>query len=111
MRGSQERKFRRFNLAYFVRVTFPSGTAMAEVDAVSINISVGGLLLEAAGLIPYRTPVEFTITMQGEPISRPIKLKGAGEVVRVEPGESVSGFRIAIACSEPITQMESYLTA
>jgi|SRR5579864_2452893 len=62
-------------------------------------------------LIPYRSPIEFTITLRGEPISRPIKLTGTGEVVRVEPGETVNGFGIAIACSQPITQIEDYLTA
>ena len=84
---------------------------MAEVDAVSRNISQGGLLLESACLIPYRTPVELTITMRGRPISRPIKLTGTGEVVRVEPGERAYAFGIAVACSQPMTQMEGYLTA
>ncbi len=108
----QERKFRRFNFEYLVRVRFPSGTAMAAVDAVCRNISQGGLLLESARLIPYRSPVQFTITVRGGPISRPIKLIGAGEVVRVEPGKTADGFGIAVACSQPITQMEGrHLTA
>src|ERR1700674_2603947 len=100
MTASQERKFRRFNLEYLVRVRFPSGTAMAEVDAVSRNISQCGLLLQSACLIPYHSPVEFTITVRGGPISRPIKLTGAGEVVRLEPGETADGFGIAVACSQ-----------
>jgi hypothetical protein len=109
MDTSQERKFRRFNLEYLVRVKFPSGNAMAEVDAVTRNISLGGLLLESACLIPYRSPVEFTITVRGEPISRPIQLTSAGEVVRVEPGETAGGFRIAVAYSQPITHLEDHL--
>jgi hypothetical protein len=111
MDTAQERKFRRFNFEHLVHVSFPSGNALAEVDAVTRNISLGGLFLESACLIPDRTPVEFTITLRGGPTSRPIKLTGAGEVVRVEPGETADGFGIAVICSQPITQMEHHLTA
>jgi hypothetical protein len=84
---------------------------MAEADAVSRNIGLRGLLLGSDCLIPYGSPVEFTITMLGGSISRPIKLTGVEKVVRVEPGETINGFEIAIACSQPMTQMEGYLTA
>jgi PilZ domain-containing protein len=100
-----ERKFRRFKLKYRVRVNFQSGNTMAEVHAVTRNISLGGLLLESACAIPYLSPVEFTITAHGSTIFRPIQLRGAGEVVRVEPCETVDGFGIAVACSRPITQV------
>jgi hypothetical protein len=82
-------------------VRFDSGNAVAEVDAVTKNISLGGLLLESACLIPCGSPVEFTITLQ--PMSR-VKLTGDGEVVRVEPAETAGGFWIAVACSHPITE-------
>jgi PilZ domain len=98
----QKRKFRRFNLEYLVHVRFPSGNAMAEVDAVTRNISLRGLLVESACLIPYRSPVEFSITLRGGPISRSIELTGAGKVVRVEPGKTADGFGIAVACSHPL---------
>ena len=100
----RERRFRRFKAEYLVHVRFGSGNAMAEVDAVTKNISLGGLLLESACLIPCGSRVEFAITLQWEPNSRPIKLKGAGEVVRVEPGATAEEFGIAVACSQPITQ-------
>lgn len=47
----QERKFRRFKLRYPVHVEFRSGELVSELDAVSRNVSTGGLLLEAPLLI------------------------------------------------------------
>lgn len=107
----QKRKFRRFNLEWLAHVTFPSGDTIAEVNAVTRNIGNCGLLLESASLIPYRTPVEFTITVQGRKISQPVKITGAGEVVRIEPSETADRFGIAVACSQPITLMEHDLPA
>lgn len=97
-----ERRFRRFELRYPVHVKFPSGNSMAEVDVVSKNICHHGLLLESTLPIPYRSPVEFTITLP----SLPLKLGGRGEVVRVEEGPSTDSFRIAVACAEPIYEIE-----
>jgi len=106
-----ERKFQRFNFIYPARVKFPSGYSIVEVDTVSRNISIGGLLLESTCLIPYRSPVEFTITLTGLPISRLIKLGGAGEVVRLDRGAAKDKFGIAVACAEPISHIEGYLSA
>ena len=107
----QERKFQRFNLSYPVRVRFPSGSSMVEVEIVSRNISIGGLLLESTCMIPHGSAVEFTITLTGLPISRLIKLGGAGEIVRLEPSAAKDRFRIAIACAQPICRIEDYLSA
>lgn len=107
----QERKFRRFNLEWLAQVRFPSGDAIAEVDAVTRNISHCGLLLESACLIPHRSPVEFTITVPGGSISRPVKITGAGEVVRIEPRKTADVYGIAVACSEPISLLEHRLKA
>jgi PilZ domain len=109
MGASQERKFRRFNFEHLVRLKFPSRDVTAEAGAVVRNISLGGLLLEAAYSIPCGTPVEFIITVGGGLISRPVKLTGAGEVVRVEPKETPDKFGIALAFSQPIAQMEYVL--
>lgn len=108
MDTSQERTFRRFNFEHVIRVRFPQGDATAEVDAVIGNISLGGLLLESASAVPHRSPVEFTITVRGGSISRPIELRGAGEVVRVAAGGKADRFGIAVACSRPITQMQHH---
>jgi hypothetical protein len=102
MQTLDKRKFRRFKLEYPVRVSFSSGDVVTEAGAVSRNISLGGLLLESACLIPYRTPVELVITLRGGTIFRPVKLRGAGEIVRVEPNETGDKFAIAVECSQPI---------
>lgn len=81
---------------------------MAEVDAVIRNISLGGLFLESASPVPPRSPVEFTIIVRGGSISRPIKLKGVGEVVRVGPGGSTNRFGIAVACKQPLSQIQHH---
>ena len=104
MRGaSYERKFQRFNLRLPVHVRFSSG----EANAISNNISIGGLLLESNRLIPDHSGIEFTITVGGE-APRSIILGGTGEVVRVERADP-STFRIAVACAQPLHQIERYL--
>lgn len=107
---AQERKYRRFNLSYPVHVKFRSGTSVSELDAVSRNVSLGGMLLETASCIPERTPVSFVMTLQGGRIVRPIELAGEGQVVRVETGGAPAGFAIAVQCKHPITQIEPYLS-
>lgn len=77
----RERKFRRFSLRYPVHVEFHSGNSVLELDAVSNNVSIGGMLLETASLIPPHSLVSFVMTVQGGPVLRPIQLKGEGEVV------------------------------
>jgi hypothetical protein len=54
---AQERKHRRFNLEYPVSLKAHSGARIIQVEAVSRNISVRGLLLETAFVIPQHTPV------------------------------------------------------
>jgi len=109
-RYPQERKYRRFNLRYPVRVKFASGDTVAELEAFSRNVSIGGVLLETASMIPQHVPLSFVMTVQGGRILCPIQLRGEGEVVRVEPEES-AGFTIAVECKHPIAHMEDYLTA
>ena len=106
-----ERKYPRFKLRYPVHGKFYSGEAVSEFDAVSRNISIGGLLLETASEIPPHSSVTFTMTMEGGSIVRPIHLAGEGEVVRVELSGPSSCFAIALACKDPIAQIENYLTA
>jgi hypothetical protein len=107
MRTPQERRFRRFNFTHPVHVKFPSGDSMAEVDGTTRNIGIGGLLLESAYLIPYLSPVEFTITLTG----LPMKLGGTGRVVRIEAGETTERFKIAVACGEPMYEIVGRLRA
>lgn len=106
----QQRRYRRFDLQYPVHLKFVSGDLVSELDAVSRNVSLGGMLLETARVIPQHSPVSFLMTVHGGRIVRPIELAGHGEVVRVErSGEA--GFAIAVQCKNPITQIEPYLPA
>lgn len=108
MGASYERRFRRFDLSYPVHVKFASGDSMVEVDAVSRNVSLGGLFLDSMSAIPRGSQVEFTITLGGA-IPRLIILGGTGEVVRVEKRQEANSFGIAVACAQPMQQIESYL--
>ena len=103
---SQQRRFRRFNLRYPVQVKFHAGSSVTELEAVSNNVSIGGLLLETARHIPPHSLVSFVMTVEGGPVVRPIQLAGEGEVVRVEPSRSAAGFAVAVECKRPVTQIK-----
>jgi hypothetical protein len=90
----QERKYPRFRLRYPVHGKFYLGKAISEFDAVSTNVSLGGLLLETALEIPRHSPVTFTMTIQGGRIIHPIRLVGEGEVLRVEPSGPGAWFQL-----------------
>jgi hypothetical protein len=105
-----ERKYRRFSLRYPVHVKFLRESSTREVQASTKNVSVGGLLLEAAAAIPQHCPVSFVMTIKGRGVVRPVKLMGSGEVVRVEP-TSGTEFAIAVQCKHPIAQAEEHLVA
>jgi hypothetical protein len=104
MGAPYERRFRRFSLSYPVHVKFAAGESMVELDAVSRNVSLGGLFLDSTSPIPYGSQIEFTITLGGA-IPRLIILGGTGEVVRVEQREEANRFGIAVACAQPIHQI------
>ena len=106
---AQERKYRRFDLKYPVHVKFQSGSVMSELDGMSRNVSLGGLLLDTPSRIPPETPVTFVMTLRGGSITHPVELAGEGEVVRVQAGAHGMGFGIAVECKRPITQIERYL--
>lgn len=105
----EKRKHPRFDLKYPVRVKLHSGNLVSELDAVSRNVSMVGLLLETTSLIPLHSPVHFILTVHGERTRRPIALAGKGEVVRVEPGAAGASFAIAVKCKNPIARIGHYL--
>ena len=105
----QERKYRRFSLQYPVRVKVHSAELMVEFEAVSRNISIGGLLLETASMIPQHTPVSFIVTVEHSELGRPIHFAGEGRVVRVDPKAAEEVFAIAVECARPITQIDRHL--
>jgi hypothetical protein len=105
----QKRKYRRFNLRYPAHVKV-SSELVSEVDTVSRNVSVGGLLLEAPLPIPEFSSVSFVLILRSRQFDLPIELAGEGEVVRVEPIGPEAGFGIAVKCTSPINQLESFLS-
>ncbi len=107
--GPFERKYRRYSLNYPVRVKLGSGSCPSELDAVSVNVSVGGMLLETAAMIPPHTPLRFVMTLQGGQIVLPIQLGGEGQVVRVERIGTTPRFAIAVECKTPIAEIQTYL--
>lgn len=107
--GWHGRRYRRFKLEYPVRIIIQSDALSAEVETISKNVSVGGLLVRSASAIPHRTPVTFVISLHGEEAIRPIHLVGEGEIVRVEPNGSEGVFAIAVHCKVPITQLAQFL--
>ena len=107
----QERKHRRFTMQYPVRLKVHSPGAMVELEAVSRNISIGGLLLETSSMIPRHTPVSFVVTVRNDQVVRPIQFVGEGKVVRVDPKTADQGFAIAVECVRPISRTDDPLAA
>jgi PilZ domain len=101
-RRNQERKYPRFPLEYPVQLVFRGNSERQELEAMSNNISQGGILLQAPSPVPPGCEVEFVMTIQRSKARRPIRLKGAGRVVRQEQHLSGTGFGIAIECKRPI---------
>jgi hypothetical protein len=106
----QERRYRRFKLRYPVHLLFRSGELISEVDAISRDASIGGLLVESPTPIPQCSLVNFVIRLSGR-THRPVDLMGEGRVVRVEHAKAEPEFVVAIECNNPITQIEPYLPA
>lgn len=107
----QQRKHRRFSLQYPVRLKVHSADSTMELDAMSRNISIGGLLLETSSLIPQHTPVSFVMTVQSPLVVRPIQFVGEGKVVRIDATPPAPGFAIAVECERPITRTDDPLAA
>lgn len=107
----QQRKHRRFSLQYPVRLKVHSAELMVELDAVSRNISIGGLLLETSCMIPQHTPVSFVMTVRSDQVPRPIQFAGEGKVVRVDAEAAEEVFAIAVECKRPITRSDEPLAA
>jgi hypothetical protein len=102
---SQRRKHPRFQLNYPVQLKVAGEGGFQELEAMSDNISLGGLLVQAARPVPQNCAVEFVMTVQRSGMSRPIRLKSSGRVVRVEEHSAGIGFGIAIECKRPITRI------
>lgn len=87
---------------------FPTDEGISSVNTFSRDVSIGGLSLHCPVPIPEHSAVSFVMSLRGRTL-RPIELMGEGEVVRVEHSAAEGEFSIAVACRNPITQIEQYL--
>jgi len=99
---NNERKHPRFPVDYPVQLKFRNNGERQELEAMSNNISQGGVLLQAPSPVPTNCEVQFVMTIPTDQTRKPIQLKGAGRVVRLEQYLSGRGFGIAIECKRPI---------
>jgi hypothetical protein len=106
----RQRRHRRFNLQFPVSLRFSSDYGVRGLNAVSANISIGGVLLKAADAVPPHTHVSLEMEVRGPWSHRPVRLAAKGEVVRVE-NLATGGFAIAIQCQQPIAEMKGRLAA
>jgi len=105
----QERKYRRFLMRYPVQVTFDAGGSVSELQAISNNVSLDGMLLEAATPIPQYCDVSFTMAVPQNDAVGPFQLTGEGQVLRVESHQSGTGVSIAVKCKRPISKLRGIL--
>jgi len=105
------RKYRRFELAFPVRMKVQVGSTSTNIETVSRNVSVGGLLVRSMLPVTPGTHVSFVLTVHGEQGVRPIQLVGEGKVVRVEAEEGGASYFVAVKCDTPVTHLEEYLPA
>ncbi len=105
----QERKYRRFLMRYPVQVTFDVGGSVSELQAISNNVSLDGMLLEAATPIPQYCDVSFTMAVPENDAVGAFQLAGEGQVLRVESHQSGTGFSIAVKCKRPISKLRGIL--
>ena len=102
------RSYRRFRLEFPVRLKFQSGSSTREINTVSKDLSLGGLLVRSTLPVPQHTMVSFVLSVHGRQSLRPVYLIGEGEVVRVETATD-EPFALAIRCNAPVTELEEYL--
>jgi len=100
--GRPERKHRRFLASYPVELKVDFEGTVSDLQAITHDVSVGGLLLVTASPVPKHCPVDFVMTLHGGQLIRPIRVVGQGEVVRVEPLGPGAGFAVAIKCKREI---------
>lgn len=103
--GEKARRFRRFKIQHPVLVQYQTGGTTVEVEAVSKNVSIGGLIMSSAIVIPLRTRVSFEICIPKGKRARNIHLAGEGRVVRVERAKKKGEVTIAVECDVPLTHL------
>lgn len=102
---SGARKYLRFELQFPVLLSFAVGEMARELEGVSKNVSLGGVLVNTVDEIPLRTKVRLRMDIVRSESMRPVKLSAKGEVVRVELLPSGHGYVVAVKCDRLITQV------
>jgi PilZ domain len=90
----------RFPLRFAVKVKFGGNDTVLKIEALTENVSAGGILLQTLEPIPRNSEVGFVIDVRNTFMS--LRLKSTGRVVRRENHPSGKGFWIAIQCDRPI---------
>jgi PilZ domain len=90
----------RFPIHFPVYVQFGGNDIVRKIEALTENVSTGGILLQSLEPIPRNSEVEFVISIRNTLMS--LRLKSTGRVVRREEHSSGIGFWIAIQCDRPI---------
>lgn len=102
------RKHRRFDLQFPVFLRFPTGEVACELEGISKNVSLGGMLVKTGDEIPIRTKVVLRMEVVSPRSRRPVRLAGEGEVVRVEALEGGAAYGIAVKC-DSLSEMGGYI--
>ena len=91
-----KRKQARFSLRYRVHLKFYSEGRDEEFDGITINLGIGGLLLESPSPIQEHCGVDFSIIAEGGLVIWPLAFAGKGKVVRIDPDPPGLGYVIAL---------------
>ena len=102
--AEERRRHSRFLLTSSITLVLKQGTCSQPVDAVTENISLGGILVRVPCPLPEHAKVGFVVDVRGTFQQKGIRLKGTGRVVRLEPGRAPGEFLAAIKCSRPMYQ-------
>lgn len=100
------RKHRRFDLQFPVSLSFPTGKVARELEGITRNVSVGGLLVNTREELPLRSRVKLTLQVQGPRLRYPVRLLAEGEVVRVETLRTGVEYAVAVKCDAPLSQFQ-----
>jgi hypothetical protein len=82
---------------------------MSELETVSKDISLGGLLVRSASHVPTGTSVTFELSVHGRQSVRPVHLIGDGMVVRTEKVPADGTYVMAVKCRAPISELQDIL--
>lgn len=90
----------RRDIRYPLHMPVTLKVARKEMQARSENISLRGILLSSASLIPQGSAVEVAVGVANLP-DHGVQLSARGKVLRVQPEETSGNFAVAIEFERP----------